>query len=196
MTAAKKITNRIAVIVLPIVVLLLSGACSIRYFVPEEGTLTEDRYAVVRSDSLQFALRPQSYLGNYQDVNNRFFPVFIRVKNSSTRRIKVPEGSFGILANDRQFDPVPLQYILANLRQSIWLKSYDNLFQPEDPSQSVLDKTREQDMYYELLSSAFSYGDILPGGSKEGYLFYDRAIDAAEGFTFDALGYGVRFRRK
>lgn len=167
-----------------------------RYFMPSEGIATEERFAIIRTDSLLIAIRPQSYLGNYQDVNNRFFPVYIRVRNTSTQRFKISEGSFGILASEKQFDPIPLQYILANLRQSILLKDFDDPFTPQDPNQSILDKNREQDMYFELLNSAFSYGEILPGGIKEGFLFYNRILGSQVSFSIDALGKPVRFEKK
>lgn len=181
---------------LPIVALLLSGACSIRYYLPADGIVTEERFAILRSDSLMIAIRPQSYLGNCQDVNNRFFPVFIRIKNNSGQRIRIAEGAFGILASEKQFDPIPLQYILASLRQSFLLKDFDDPFAPQDPTQSVLDKNREQDMYFELVNSAFSYGEVLPGGIKEGFLFYNRVLGSHNSFSIDALGTQLRFEKK
>jgi hypothetical protein len=196
MTAVMQITNKLNKIMLPIVVLLLSGACSIRYFMPVEGTLTEERFAVVRTDSLQIAIRPQSYLGNYQDINSRFFPVFVRIKNISGNKIKISESSFGILAKEKQFDPVPLQYILANLRQNFLLNDFNDPFNPSDPVQETLDRNREQDMYFELVNAAFSYGEILPGGIKEGYLFYNRALSSADSFSIDAVGHRLSFIKR
>ncbi len=46
----------------------------------------------IRSDTL-LIVKPQSYPGSYQEINNRFFPVFISIKNNSTE-IKLQENSF------------------------------------------------------------------------------------------------------
>ncbi len=181
---------------LPIVAMLLSGACSIRYYLPAEGIITENRFAILRSDSLSIAVKPSNYPGNYQTLNSRFFPVFIRIKNNSENRIKISEGSFGILTSDKQFDPVPLQYILSSLRQDLFLEGTQDLFQPSSPYSNPLDATRAQDIYFEIVNNSFSYGDLLPGGIKEGYLFYNRTIANSNSFSFDALGKSIRFEKK
>ena len=191
-----KTTNNILIIILPMVVFLLSGACSIRHYFPAEGILTEDRYAIIRSDSLLIAVKPTSYNGNYQSLNNRFFPVFIRIKNNSGNRINIPESAFSVITIDQQYDPVPIQFILASLRQNLFLEETRDIFQPSSPYPNPLDETRTQDIYFEMVNKSFSYGDLLPGGIKEGYLFYNKAISYGNSFSFDALGKTILFEKK
>jgi len=180
----------------PAVALLLSGACSVRYYMPVDTNASENRFAVLRSDSLLIVLRPQSYSGAYSELNNRFFPVFIRIKNTGNNRIKLGDNSFSILAGDLQYDPIPLEFLLANLRDSILLNNYTDPFDATSTGISLINSNKEQEFYYEVLNNTFSFGDLLPGGTKEGYLFYNRNIFSSPSWTIDVLGQSVGFVRK
>lgn len=182
----------ILVTILPAAVLLLLGACSISYFVPAAGTRSEDRYAIIRTDSLLITIRPQSYPVSYQELNNRFFPVFVRIKNNASLKTRLSSGSFGILMQGKQYDPIPLDLLLLNLRSHSQLNSFQDPFL-FDNDQYLSDANKEQEMFYDVIANAFSYGDILPGGLKEGYLFYDRSITTADSFSIDVLGNKIVF---
>lgn len=179
---------RLLSLILPAAVLLLSGACSVRYFVPSPGVTAENRFAIVKTDSLVFAIRPQNYVGNHQQLNNRFFSVLIRVKNNSIAKQRIEPGSFSILANERQYDYIPLDYLLADMRQASLLSNYEDPFALADEQTYIKEDTRQQELYYELIANSFSFGEILPGAIKEGYLFYNNKIDAADSFAVDVLG--------
>lgn len=191
-----RIRNKLIKILLPIVVLLLSGACSIHYYVPVDTVASEDRFAVIRTDSLAIVLRPQSWNGSYSELNNRFFPVFIRIMNTGNNRIKLNEDSFSILANGMQYDPIPLEFLLANLRDSILLKNYNDPFGTTTTDLSLTNINKEQEFYYEVLNNTLSFGDLLPGGTKEGYLFYNRSVSASSSWTIDVMGQSIGFIRK
>ena len=92
-------------------ILFLLSACSVSQFVPGEGVVSENNYAIIRTDTLLIIVKPQSYPGSYQEINNRFFPIFISIKNNSRQKIKLQESSFSILCNEKQYDPVPVDYI-------------------------------------------------------------------------------------
>lgn len=179
---------------LPVVVLLLPVACSISQFMPAPGVLSEDNYAIIRSDSLLIIVRPQNYPGSYQEVNNRFFPVFISIKNTSDHKIQIKQNSFSILCNEKQYDPIPTDYILADLERRIMLNEINSPFTSTSEF-SLTDRNKEKDMYYELVNNEFSYGELLPNGKKEGYLFYNRDIASAKSFTIDILGNTIPFIR-
>lgn len=178
---------------IPAAVLLLSGACSIRQYVPAPGVPSESRYALVKTDSLLFAIRPQSYNGANAAVGNRFFPVYLRVKNTGLQKRNIAKGSFSIIAEGQQFDAVPLELILANMRQATLLKDYQNPFAVSEETPIIRDEQRDQDAYYDLISNSFSFGELLPGAIKEGYLFYDNQIDSVNSFEMDVLGKRIGF---
>lgn len=178
---------------IPTAVLLLSGACSIRQYVPAPGVASESHYALVKADSLLFAIRPQSYNGANGAVGNRFFPVYLRVKNTGQQKRMIARGSFSIIAQGHQFDAVPVELILANMRQASLLKDYQNPFAVSEDDPIIRDEQRDQDAYYDLISNSFSFGELLPGAIKEGYLFYDNRVDAADSFEMDVLGKSIGF---
>jgi len=173
-------------------IFFLLSACSVSQFVPGEGIIRENNYAVIRSDTLLIIVKPQSYPGSYQEINNRFFPVFISIKNNSTQKIKLQENSFSILCNEKQYDPVPVDYILADLERKMMLQEFSDPFLP--PTEfGITDRTKEQEMYYELVNNAFSWGELLPGAKKDGYLFYNKEIASASCFSINILGFAIPF---
>lgn len=190
-----KINKQLLVTCLPIAFLLLSGACSTAQYYPAPGTITEDHFALVRADSLLVAVRPQAYQGSYQDLNHRFFPVLLRIKNSSTQKVQVRKGSFAILADGKQFDPIPTELILANMRQNHLLQTYEDPFTILEADDFSLTRTSDEDQYYEVLNNSFSFGELLPGGLKEGYLFYHERVSHADSFSIDILGTTVIFEK-
>jgi len=180
-------------LILPAAVILLSGACSVKYYLPSPGVPAENRFAIVKADSLVLAIRPQNYVGNNQQLNNRFFSILIRVKNNGFAKRRIEPGSFSILVNERQYDHIPLDYLLADLRQASLLSNYQDPFALADDQTYIKEDSRQQELYYELIANSFSFGEILPGAIKEGYLFYNNKIDSADGFTVDVLGNSTGF---
>ena len=188
----KRITTKQYSIMLTAGIFFLLSACSVSQFVPGEGIIRENNYAVIRSDTLLIIVKPQSYPGSYQEINNRFFPVFASIKNNSTQKIKLQESSFSILCNEKQYDPVPVDYILADLERKMMLQEFSDPFLP--PTEfGITDRTKEQEMYYELVNNAFSWGELLPGAKKDGYLFYNKEIASASCFTINILGFAIPF---
>ncbi|GAB1468293.1 hypothetical protein MASR2M64_10060 [Candidatus Cloacimonadota bacterium] len=181
------------IMILPAAVLLLSGACSIKYFVPASGVQSENRYAIVKTDSLLFILRPQNYGTNNTQLSSRFFSMFIRVKNTASTKQKIADGSFSILVKDKQYDYIPLEYLLANLRQASLLNSYQDPFSITGNQNLLQDDTKAQEIYYDLIANSFSFGDVLPGAIKEGYLFYDDRIYSTDDFAIDVQGKRIGF---
>jgi len=188
----KRITTKQYSIMLTAGIFFLLSACSVSQFVPGEGIIRENNYAVIRSDTLLIIVKPQSYPGSYQEINNRFFPVFASIKNNSTQKIKLQESSFSILCNEKQYDPVPVDYILADLERKMMLKEFSDPFSPATEF-GITDRTKEQEMYYELVNNAFSRGELLPGAKKDGYLFYNKEIASASCFTINILGFAIPF---
>lgn len=174
--------------------LLLLAGCAIGGYQPVAGDYqVEDGFAILRSDSLWIAVRPQAYRGSYRDVSSNFFSMYVVVRNLSDNRLRLPEESFSIVAGGRQHDYVPLDFILGSYQQNLLLDQWQDPFNA-DP---LLAETRDKnlDAYYELMASYFSFGELQAGASKDGYLFYNRATSRAEEIIFDALGHPVMFTK-
>ena len=189
----KKRFSQLIMVCLPPVILLLVGACSAKQFVPAPGVSSEDRFALLKADSVLVAVRPQAYTGNYQELNNRFFSVLLRVKNVAATKRKIQNDDFSILAAGKQFDPVPTELILANMRQNHLLQTYEDPFSIMENDDYSLTSDKQQDQYYEVIANSFSFGDVLPGGIKEGYLFFNPAVANADSISLDIFGKRVGF---
>lgn len=177
--------------------LLLVSGCVSRPWLPIPGDkiYTEGNYAVIRSDSLLIAVRPQAYPGNVNSVNTNFFTLYIQTRNLSSKPIRMERNSLSILASGRQYDYVPLDYVLGILRTNFLLTDFQDPFIISAPTQtSNQDKLRED--YFELMGNYFSFGDLLPGGMKDGYLFYNRDIHQQKSLHLDLFGQSVEFERK
>lgn len=176
---------------------LLLGGCIIKPYlpVPDPAYSVENRYAILHSDSLQIFVRPQSYSGEAQAVGADFFNLYIRVKNISDRPVALKDTGFSVIANSRQYDYIPLQVVLGSIQSLYLMSQYQDPFsatQPDTQNQNLI-LAREQ--YLELVKNYFSFGDILPGGIKEGYLFFDDNIERYDSFSLDVLGTRVAFRK-
>jgi len=75
------------------------------------------------------------------------------------------------------------------------LKDISNPFADNVFSYNIAERDKEQEMYYELVNNAFPWGELLPGGIKEGYLFYNKDIASANNFVIDVLGHSVTFQK-
>jgi len=193
MKSLKKRFSQLIMACLPPVILLLVGACSVKQFVPAPGVSTEDKFALLKADSVLVAIRPQAYTGNYQEMNNRFFSVLLRVKNVSATKRRIQKDDFSILAAGKQYDPVPTELILANMRQNHLLQTYEDPFSIMENDDYSLTSDKQQDQYYEVIANSFSYGDVLPGGIKEGFLFFNPAVANADSINLVVFGKRIGF---
>lgn len=193
MTRTSMIAMIPKILTISILLAVLAG-CALGGYLPLPGEYQiEEGFAIIRTDSLQVAVRPQSYRGSYRDLNNNFFSVYVMVRNVSTEKVKLPVESFSIVSGGRQYDYVDLEYILSSYHQQMVLEQWQDPFN-FDPLQPV-DQEQNMEDYYELMASYLSFGDLQPGAAKEGYLFYDRNLNRAQELIFDALGIPVTYSK-
>lgn len=170
-------------------------ACAMKAWQPVPGDYhLEEGYIIIRSDSLQIALRPESYRGSRQKLSADFFTIYLQIKNIGAKKLEIPEAAFAIVAEGRQYDHIPLSFILDNARDRIYFEKWQDPFY----EQTSLTDDRQQllDEYYELMANSFSFGELLPSATKQGYIFYPRALGRADSLSIDALGKWVSFTRR
>lgn len=174
---------------------LVLAACAQKAWQPVPGDYhLEEGYIVLRTDSLQIALRPESYRGSRQNLNSDFFAIYVQVKNISQKKLEIPPTAFAILTEGRQHDHIPLAYVLDNVRDRIYYEQWQDPFYQQSSASD--ERQKLQDEYYELLANYFTFGELLPSATKQGYLFYPRALGRADSLSIDALGQWVSFSRR
>lgn len=179
--------------------LFLAG-CVVKPFVPQPSPSysVEGRYAIVHSDSLAIIARPQAYWGRAGSVGSDFFPIFIKVRNISSKQLTLSRQSFSVIAGGRQYDHVPLRFVLGTIRHDVWDSQFrsEDIFDPTFPPQQDEYQAEAREQYLDLVNNYFSFGTILPGGEKQGYLFYDERAGRHKHLELDVLGTKVSFSRE
>lgn len=178
-----------------LVLLVLVSSCAVSYYLPRtgEGVRAENRFAIVRTDSLLVAVRPQVYHNSANYMANSYFSIYLHVRNLSAETKRINPSGFSILAGDRQFDHIPLNLIAGSLQTQLLSDPFEFMPDPTD-QQSLIDREeKKRENLLELINSYFSFGDLLPGGRKEGYLFYSRDLSRAKTLSIDALGRALVF---
>lgn len=176
---------------------LLFGGCLLKPYLPapDASYAVEGRYAIVQNDSLAIYLRPQGYSGEAQEIGADFFTLHLRVRNTTSRPIRLGKQGFSILAGQLQYDYIPLQVVLGSVQTLYLVSQYEDPFAPTQPERQNQTMQSARTQYLELVDNYFSFGDILPGGVKEGYLFYSESVDRENRIAVDVLGTSVRFEK-
>lgn len=177
------------------VVFSILTACANNSLVPvvANGVTTEDGYAVVRTDSLLIAIRPQMWNCTQSNLRPNLYSVLLQVKNTTNRKIQLPSQRFKITSDGIQYDAVPLPYILEIMRKEIMVSQYDDMFTQE----STLDfKNNQQQAVSEMINGYFSFGDILPGATKKGYVFFNPKLTKANSIEIDTFDSKYKFSPK
>lgn len=180
---------------LAVLMILILGACSVGYYIPisSDKVTTEDRYAIIRTDSLLIAVRPYYYPDTGNSYSSRFFSIYLQVRNNSSQNRVLSPGSFSILADGRQFDYIPLQLILSSTQSSLFLDQGNWFAEPSLFPDTTDPYEKDREHALELINNYFSFGDLIPGGRKEGFLFYNRDLQNKRQITIDVFGTPVSF---
>ncbi|MDD3282752.1 MAG: hypothetical protein PHY41_04680, partial [Candidatus Cloacimonetes bacterium] len=80
----------------------------------------------MRTDSLQVVVRPQSYRGSNRDIGNKFFSMYVMVRNISNGKIRIPRESFSIVSDAKQYDYIPLDFVLGSQQQQLYLDQWQD----------------------------------------------------------------------
>lgn len=177
--------------------LLLLTACSANKWSPvsKEEYGIDKNWAVLSNDSLIVAISPARFKATDVELDSRFFGIYIKVRNLSQRNINLWDYGYSIVSDGRQYDPIPLEHVLGSLKVN------HVLFQTEDPFDSdpfnsdPFNTEKYDEAYFSILNSYFNASKLLPGGSKEGYLFYDRAINSKKHLMIELGDVMVEFTK-
>ncbi len=176
-----------------ILILLVLAGCAIKRYQPAPGDyLIEDNYAIVRTDSLVIAIRPQVYRSPHGNLGDPYFSLYAKVQNVSAREIAIERKDLQLLIQSRQFSPIPLDWLLLSSPAPAY-------WDWDDPMFPLQDQTNNRQQYetdrYDLIANAFSFDSILPGARKEGFLFYSLDSVSTDSLEVDVFGNRVNFVR-
>ena len=176
-----------------VVFLLLLAGCAVKRFQPAAGNyIIEDRFAIVRTDSLIIAIRPLSYRSPNNSLNADYFSLFLRIQNTSDKSIELPKNSMQILIDGKQYSYLPLTYLMLSQPYDLYPFWPDLLNTLSEQEKNWMQ--REEDRYA-LVADAFSFGELLAGARKDGYLFYDDDVSFADSLSVNVFGQRVHFVR-
>lgn len=176
------------------VVFIVLTACANNSLIPiaGNGSTIEDGYAVMRTDSLLIAIRPQVMYGSQSSYRPKFFSVYLRIKNTSNRSLTLDSKHIKAISEGMQFDPIPLQHILSTVQKDMLLNQYDDLFSQESTPDI---RGNQQQVVSDLINGYYSFGDILPGTTKIGYVFFNPNLQKANRLQFYVFGSMIYFAR-
>ncbi len=176
------------------IILLAFAACSIGRFSPiaGDGISIEDGFAVMRTDSLLIAIRPQAWAGDPPNINANFFTVYIQVRNRSRQSISLSAADFYVLDQNRQYDVIPLQSIISTYQTSVFMDQFN---QPFTQDRIAYNPEKQQQMMFALLQNSFSFGSLVAGGSKAGYIFFPGNLHGAAAISIVALDKEIHFKK-
>lgn len=130
-----------------------------------------DNYAVIQNEEVLFAVAPQLWTKDPQEVSNYYTTLYLTVKNQTKETITVHPNEIKILDEERnQYDVQSVEKVSEIF---LWNDPFFDRFAPFNDKfeKSLNDRTLARANIYQ---DAFSFGDIMPGAKKSGYLFFNK----------------------
>jgi len=180
-----------------LLLLLLLTACSINRWHPvsKEDYSVDQNWAVLANDSLVIAISPERIKDSEAELGDRFFSIYIKVRNLSQRSISLWDYGYSIISGGRQYDPIPLEHVLGSLRVNQALFQTEDIFETDPFAPDPFNTEKYDEAYFAILNSYFNASKLLPGGTKEGYLFYNRAINSKKHLMIELGEVMVEFQK-
>ncbi len=183
-----------------ILVLTLCGAlalfaCSSKAWLPKASSdyAIEEGWAIVKTDSLTLFARVKPYSGNSHRISSDYLGIYLKVKNISGRTVSLGREAFILHSLGQAYFPLPLQVVAGNLRQTNLIDPFeDNFFDERSHDWEERERAR-QEQYLRLADGFFGFGNILAGGSKEGWLFYEIKAGRQDVIDFELPGGRIEF---
>jgi len=187
-------TTRRASSALLLALLFALSACAMQYMpVSGNGVLVEDDTAVRVTDDMRLSASMRLWLREPTSLPEYYTTVLISVRNTSDEVITIKPQDVSLLDDmGRQYDAVPTQQVAELLLdrdpQTHFAGDLTLTAQQRD------DLMRSQtDARANLQEKSFPFGDLLPGATKGGFVFFHRLPAPNRACTFVFRGEQVRF---
>lgn len=176
---------------------LILTACAPKVWLPKAlpDYSVEEGWAIVKTDSLTLFAKVKPYSVNSNRLSADFFEVFLRVRNTSGETVPLMRKAFVLRTSQQVLFPLPLQTVAESLNRGTLLEPFAEDFFDEKPRDWEERERMLQEQYLRLADNYFGFGNILPGGSKEGWLFFDLRAGSQNAVILELPGGSVEFTR-
>jgi len=144
----------------------------------------------MRTDSLSIAICPQAWQGEPTDLNSNYFCVYVQIRNYSKTARMIDMDAFAILVDGEQYDPIALQTVLLGYQVKPFLEEFNQPFMADRVN---VNPEGQRQTNAVLVQESYSFGSLVAGGTKRGYLFFDRRLGREALITIRALGRDIVF---
>ncbi len=177
-------------------VLFLAG-CAPKLWLPKASPdyVVEEGWAIVKTDSLTLFTKVKPYSANSSRLSSDYFAIFVRVKNTSGKTVALRREAFALHTSEQTLYPLPLQTVAGSLDRRGFMDPFSETMLEEKPQDWEERELALQEQYLRLADNFFGFGNILPGGSKEGWLFFDLRAGNQNAVSLELPSGSVEFIR-
>ncbi|NLW18144.1 MAG: hypothetical protein GXY81_00330 [Candidatus Cloacimonetes bacterium] len=173
------------------------AGCAPKLWLPKASPdyAVEEGWAIVKTDSLTLFTKIKPYSANSSRLSSDYFAIFVRVKNTSGKTVALRREAFALHTSEQLLYPLPLQTVAGSLDRRGFMDPFSETMFEEKPQDWEERERALQEQYLRLADNFFGFGNILPGGSKEGWLFFDLISGNQNAVSLELPGGSVEFIR-
>ncbi|MCB5224196.1 MAG: hypothetical protein WCY21_02130 [Candidatus Cloacimonadaceae bacterium] len=170
-------------------------ACSTKAWLPRASNdyAIDEGWAIVKTDSLTLFARVKPYSDSSHRISSDYFGIYLKVKNISGRTVSLGREKFILHSSEQALFPLPPQVVASKLRSKNSIDPFADNFFDENPPDWEERERLLQEHYLRLADSHFGFGNILSGGSKEGWIFYDAKAVSQDVIYLELPGGRIEF---
>ncbi len=176
---------------------LLLVSCVAKFVPVRTGkvSVSED-YAVLKADDYTLAVAYKFWTKEPQNLTDHLTALHIVLRNKTTNDLTVSPEDFSLLDSDGNQTDVVLPERIASL-----LIPTEPYYDPFITDQKILNEYKyasEQRMSARsnLMTESFSFGKILSGAKKSGFIFFPKLESENDSFTVSYKGELIEFVRE
>lgn len=172
---------------------LLVTACAIKYEpVESESVTVSNGHAVVRDEKFILITENRHWVKEPQNLSNYFTTFFVSIQNRTSDNLMISLDEFTLLDEEgNQYDAV----------------APDNVVKLLIPEEIMFDPVRElshrqnyqieqwRDARRNLMTDSFSFGTVLQGARKSGFIFFPRLSPRNQELKLIFRDYIIEFTR-
>ncbi|MBN1327354.1 MAG: hypothetical protein JW996_05330 [Candidatus Cloacimonetes bacterium] len=173
--------------------LALFAGCSLKYL-PQQapGISVSNDIAILDMKDFLLLVENKSWNREPENLADYFTTFYISISNKTDAPMTVDAGEINLLdQSENQYDVIPLNYI-------------EQLLLPEELEFSLISDLQNQPLIIEqwreakqnLITHSFSFGMILPGAKKSGYVFFPKLNSQNQKCHFFYRNFEIVFFRK
>ena len=162
---------------------LLFLGCMSGYVPVKQGNVEiSGDFAIIRSDATMLAVKIDLWTGEPQFLPDYFTTINVRVQNRTRENIRIEPSHFAVLdEHGLQSDTVSLEMVLDVVlsHHSLIPDRFAIAVETQRENQNRINNIRRN-----IMSRSFAFGELLPGATKEGVLFFPKIDNKNQEFVF------------